>query len=356
VAFLELDDNAPDHIRDALRMIHRNVTLEARLIDDLLDLTRVSKGKIQLSMEVVDAHALLRSAVEICEADLKEKKLDLHVQLDAREHFVRGDSARLQQIFWNLLKNAVKFTPPSGKISVVTASNNDQLQVQVSDNGIGIELEVLPKIFNAFEQGARHRAGGLGLGLAITRALVDMHGGHISATSGGLDLGATFTVQFPAVEAPADDSEGGSDSSPAERLPLRLLIVEDHQDTRQSLTRLLERRGYEVQVAESIRSALDLVAGYDFDVLISDMGLPDGNGIDLMQELSLGRSVRGIALSGYGMDEDVQRSRAAGFSEHLTKPVDIHTLDAAIQRLGTGDGAEAEDQREPEESPTSAPA
>jgi signal transduction histidine kinase len=336
VALLESEPDTPPSVRDALRMIHRNVTLEARLIDDLLDLTRVSKGKIQLNFEKVDAHALLGSAIEICKAEVDEKQLRVTVRMEATRTFIRADSARLQQIFWNLIKNSVKFTPPAGELTLRTSNEDGHLRVEVTDNGVGIENEMLPKIFNAFEQGARPKAGGLGLGLAITRALVEMHGGRIVAQSEGLGRGATFVVNFETVEAPEHTtlSGGAPETKAGERLSMRLLLVEDHEDTQQSLTRLLQRRGYEVRVAGSLKSALAVAPDYNFDVLISDMGLPDGTGLDLMEKLCQDRSVRGIALSGYGMEEDVQRSRNAGYAEHLTKPVDIHKLDTAIQRVG----------------------
>ena len=154
-------------------MIRRNVELEARLIDDLLDLTRISKGKVQLSLEEVDAHSLLRNALEICQADIDKKQLALQTDFTAEKVWLEADPARLQQIFWNLIKNAVKFTPEGGRLGISTGNENGQFRVEVSDNGMGIDAETLPKIFNAFEQGERTRLGGLGLGLAISKALVE---------------------------------------------------------------------------------------------------------------------------------------------------------------------------------------
>ena len=338
VALLESDPETPPSVRDALQMIHRNVTLEARLIDDLLDLTRVSKGKIQLNFENVDAHALLNSAIDICRTEIDEKQLQITIHLDATRTFIRADSARLQQIFWNLIKNSVKFTPAHGGLTLSTSNDGGKLCVEIIDTGAGIDSEVLPKIFNAFEQGTRPKSGGLGLGLAITRALVDMHGGEIVARSGGADQGSTFVVCFETEEAAENTEIDGAASAgkAAERLSLRLLLVEDHHDTQQTLSRLLERRGYEVRVADCLQLALAVASEYKFDVLISDMGLPDGSGLELMTKLSRNGPVRGIALSGYGMEEDVQRSRSVGYAEHLTKPVDIQKLDAAIQQIGRG--------------------
>ena len=335
VALLESEESTPPHIREALQMIQRNVALEARLIDDLLDLTRVSKGKLQLNLEDVDAHALIKSALEICDNEIKEKQLDVTLAANAERHFLRADSARLHQIFWNLIKNAVKFTPPSGRLTLTTENDGVHLHVTISDTGAGIERELLPKIFNAFEQGARPGMGGLGLGLAITHALVQLHGGEIWAESEGRDRGATFNLCFTTADAPAASAATGTGTADGDspRQTCRLLLVEDHADTQHSLKRLLERRGYEVRAVNDIGSAMTMVRDYPFDVLVSDMGLPDGTGIELMHKLRVDRGVLGIALSGYGMEEDVLRSKEAGFREHLTKPVEINKLDQTIQRL-----------------------
>ncbi len=335
VSLLETEEQMPPNVREALLMIRRNIELEARLIDDLLDLTRVSNGKVQLNLEYADAKTLLSSTLDICKAEIKEKKLQVELNLNAAQCYLRADPARLQQIFWNLIKNAVKFTPQGGRV-VLTAENDppNHLRVEVQDTGIGMEPESVPRVFNAFEQvGEGERYGGLGLGLAITKALVHMHGGEISARSEGLGKGSTFVVTLPTVEPPSEPVS----TMPLpvdERLSMRLLLVEDHEDTSLSLSRLLRKRGYQVRTAASVASALEEAGSYDFDVLISDMGLPDGSGIDLMEQLSIGRNIRGIALSGYGMEEDVQRSRSVGYCEHLTKPVDISRLDDVIQRVG----------------------
>ena len=336
VSLLESDESTPSHVRAALQMIHRNVELEARLIDDLLDLTRVSKGKLQLNLEVVDAHALIRSALEICGQEIADKQHQITVLADARRCHLRADPARLQQIFWNLIKNAVKFTPACGQLTISTRNDErDALIVDIADNGAGVEPELLPRIFDAFEQGTRPAYGGLGLGLAITKALTHLHGGTICARSEGPDRGATFELCLPTVETPREDERRPTASNAAiARRAYRLLVVEDHADTQHSLTRLLERRGYEVRAVAEVAEALAAASDFAFDVLISDMGLPDGSGLDLIERLAARSPVKGIALSGFGMEEDVRRSKAAGFSEHLTKPVDINKLDEAIQRLG----------------------
>src|SRR5881409_4107138 len=182
-------------------MIRRNVELEARLIDDLLDLTRISKGKVQLNFEVVDTHTLLQNALEICQPEIDRKNLARVLNLGAQKVHMRADPARLQQIFWNLINNAVKFTPRNGQIIITTSNDSKgQLRVEIADTGLGIEAEALPKIFDAFEQGGRTQLGGLGLGLAISKMLVEAHDGTIGAESPGRDKGATFVLTFPTCE------------------------------------------------------------------------------------------------------------------------------------------------------------
>ena len=205
--------------------------------------------------------------------------------------------------------------------------------MSISDTGIGSDAETLPKVFNAFEQGERSNTGGLGLGLAITKALVETHGGDITAQSAGEGQGATFTASFPVAE-PTSPAAARSVSLPGgARKSMRILLVEDHEDTNPSLTNLLRRRGYVVKSADSISSALECAANDSFDLLISDIGLPDGTGIELMERLRAEHSLKGIALTGFGMEDDIRRSRDVGFSEHLVKPVDLNKLDAVIQKL-----------------------
>ena len=332
VSTLEWDENLPAAMHEPLQLIRRNVELEARLIDDLLDLTRISKGKVQLSFEVVDAHTLLRNALEICQSDIEQKKLELRTNLNATKVYLRADPARLQQIFWNLIKNAVKFTPDGGTLEIRTSTNGeDELQVEIEDSGCGIEDELLPRIFDAFEQGDRTQLGGLGLGLAISKALVEAHDGSITATSLGRGRGSTFTALFPTCEPSGAKRSTLPPQADLKRKLVRLLLVEDHEDTNRSLTRMLRRRGYEVHQAYDVRSALDLATDKDFDVLVSDIGLPDGSGTDLFRALRAKRQIFGIALSGYGMEDDIRRSIDVGFSHHLVKPVDLNKLDSLIQ-------------------------
>jgi HAMP domain-containing protein/signal transduction histidine kinase len=330
---LESEPALPQEVQESLHMIRRNVELEARLIDDLLDLTRIDRGKVQLNFEVVDAHTLLQNALEICQAEIDRKHLVRSVNLGARKVHLEADPARLQQIFWNLINNAVKFTPEQGQISISTRNDSKgQLQVEITDTGLGIEPEALPKIFDAFEQGGRTKLGGLGLGLAISRALVEAHKGSITAHSTGLNQGSKFTLIFPTCEKAHVQIAPATSPRATERHAMRILLVEDHEDTNRSLTNLLRRRGYHVQSALDARSALDLNEKEQFDVLISDLALPDGSGTDLIQTLQSKRPVFGIALTGFGMEDDVRRGREAGFQHHLVKPIDVNKLDLLIQQ------------------------
>jgi CheY-like chemotaxis protein len=267
------------------------------------------------------------------------KKIEMVVELQAAQFTVRGDSARLQQVFWNLLKNAVKFTPSGGAITLRTLNEDDgMLRVDVHDTGIGIEDHVLPKIFDAFEQGDRNITrlfGGLGLGLAISKTLIDAHGGTIDASSQGKGHGATFSVELP-VSAQQLPDRNGADSVPIgvrAGESVRILIVEDNSDTSQVIQHLLERRGYTVHAVHSIGSALEAANSQEFDLIISDIGLPDGSGIDLMRKLQQHKPIKGIAVSGYGMEDDIRRSIEAGFAEHLTKPISFRKLTEVIQTL-----------------------
>jgi signal transduction histidine kinase/ActR/RegA family two-component response regulator len=348
VAELDAQVDSPE-TRRALDIIRRNVELEARLIDDLLDITRISKGKLKLALEPVSIRNVLQRALEICRNDISEKGLRVDLQLDAREHFVHGDSARLQQVFWNLIKNSVKFTPTGGRITLATLNPQPgQIEIRTIDTGIGIEPEKVSKIFNAFEQGQSsitRKFGGLGLGLAISKAMVLAHGGTISTFSAGKDRGATFTIRLATIATPTRlelELQPNGDGvqtlpSPSGRAP-RLLIVDDHPDTCTGMKMILERRGYDITVAHTADQAADKARREKFDLLISDIGLPDRSGYELMQELS-GLGLRGIALSGFGMESDINRAHASGFSEHLTKPINFDRLDRVIQQL-LGDTAE----------------
>ncbi|HEV3410046.1 MAG TPA: ATP-binding protein, partial [Chthoniobacterales bacterium] len=337
IASLRRQADLSDEVRQDLEVLQRNVELEALLIDDLLDLTRIKHGKLELHNDATDIHAALDYALNITASDLQEKKLRVTRRYDAREYHCWADGARLQQVFWNLVKNAVKFTPPGGRVDISTRNDPDHnIIVEVADTGIGIEADLLPRIFDAFEQGGRQvtsQFGGLGLGLAISKRVVDMHGGTITVSSAGVGQGATFTVTLKAMETsllegpvflPADTRVAGTTA---------ILLVEDHDDSARVLRRILEHAGYFVEHAASIARAKEVAGMRPFDLVISDLGLPDGNGLDLMRYLRATHGLTGVALSGFGSEEDRAASAAAGFTAHLTKPVDWPELRDAVQRL-----------------------
>jgi signal transduction histidine kinase len=334
VSLLERDQSCPAHIRETLTTIRRNIGVEVRLIDDLLDLARIRSEKLTLQIESVDAHDILREAVAICMGNVDQRAARIVQAFKAKNVRLEADPARLRQIFWNLLNNSVKFTPPEGTIHLRTQDLKGGLQVEVTDTGPGIDPAKLNSVFDAFEQVLPESSAGLGLGLAICKALVQLHGGTIEAQSLGLGLGASFIVTLPA--------QGGGNMQPltsATATPrletIRILVVDDHQDTNESLRLLLTREGHEVCVAGSVGEALELAETFTFDVLISDIGLPDGSGTHLLESLNRkkGRLLPAIAMSGFGMERDRERSLTAGFAEHLTKPVDFADLQRAITNL-----------------------
>lgn len=336
---LENDAALTPDVREQLGMMRRNIELEARLIDDLLDLTRIGRGKLTLALEPTDVHQLIEHSADIVRRTCDEKRVLLRLDLNAARHHVLADATRLRQVFWNLLTNAVKFTPRGGIIHVKTENDHDDCFVAtVSDSGIGIPAESLAQIFNAFEQGGvsgKHRHEGLGLGLAISQAIIAQHGGAISAASDGPGRGAAFKITLACVDKPENVTQTDKGDL-ARKRSLRLLLVDDHEQTLSVLSRLLQRRGHTLTTASSMKEALDIARTWDFDVLISDLGLPDGSGTELLREIRRMKPVSAIALSGYGMVDDVRETREAGFAIHLVKPVRIETLSDALNELSAG--------------------
>jgi PAS domain S-box-containing protein len=335
MSYLETLEDLPEAIRSNISMIRRNVETEARLVDDLLDLTRIARGMLQLRCEVVDVNDAIRSVIAMVQNQIDAKRIELAVGLRARKHHVWADAGRLQQILLNLFSNAVKFTNEGGSISIRTSNEqaDHQLQVEVVDNGIGIEPEVLPRLFNAFEQTERtRRFGGLGLGLSIARSLATLHHGTIQALSEGHDKGSTFVFSLSTTAPPSERPQPVPVATTAKKLSgFRVLLVEDHTDTRAAMARLLQALGCTVTLATSVREAVAIASHAAFDLLISDIGLPDGSGIDVMRSLRE-QNIRGIALSGFGQEEDVQRSRDAGFETHMTKPINFQTLRELVSK------------------------
>jgi signal transduction histidine kinase/CheY-like chemotaxis protein len=338
-SLLESDPRFPEDLLPDLQSIRRNAALETRLIDDLLDVTRITNGKLELQQSEVRVNRLLDQTLEMYRAEMHQKDLALTTRWNAVSDAVAGDAARLQQVFWNLIKNAVKFTPESGRITVETRNEPDgRIRIDVRDTGIGIEPSNVTRVFNAFDQGDRsvvRRFGGLGLGLSISRALVELHGGTIEAASEGAGRGTAFTVRLPVARFAEHRPPRPQPAAPSEadERKLRILLVEDHEATSRVMTRLLKSFGHDVSAAGSVAAARKAAALEDFDLLISDLGLPDGTGLELMRELRQHGPVRGIALTGYGTEEDLKLTADAGFAEHLTKPIEPGRLKEAIDRL-----------------------
>lgn len=328
-------------LRAELAMIHRNAVLEARLIDDLLDITRITHGKIELNKRPVDLHEVIRRALEVCKPDMDARKMKFTIDASGGPILILADPDRLQQVFWNLLRNATKFTPLGGSVDVDCHDDGaGNAMVEVSDNGMGMEPAVLTRIFNAFEQTERsitQRFGGLGLGLTISKSIVELHGGTIDAHSAGQNQGSTFRVRLPLLAKVASAISITPPVEPNKPLRhLRILLVEDHGDTSRTMNRLLSGQGHDVRRAADVATALHLAGSRTFDLILSDLGLPDGSGLDLLRALNArGIKLPAIALSGYGLEQDVQLSREAGFAAHLTKPIDIHILESTIQRVLT---------------------
>jgi len=333
----------PPRARTDFDTIRKNIELEARLIDDLLDLTRITRGKVILDKHFLNVHHVLEDAIANVREEMTQKDIFLSSDLKAPPHTVYADAVRLQQVLWNLLRNAVKFTPNGGRITVESSTGEARIFIKITDTGIGMSPEEVEHIFSAFSQGDHvlenngHHFGGLGLGLAISQKLTEFHSGKIVATSGGRNQGSTFIVELPLAQ-PGMTNDAGTVKPPPEataEVPVKqsgmhILVVEDHEPTRNALTQLLIRRRYKVSAAATIAEARILAAAHDFSLVVSDIGLPDGNGYELMAELQKKRAIRGIALTGYGMEQDLTRSRAAGFVMHLTKPVNIQSLEAAL--------------------------
>src|SRR5208282_1852203 len=313
-SILSRDPKVPEHLREELKIIARNVELEARLIDDLLDLTQITQGKLNLTFETADAHQLLHSAVQICSNEISAKKLTVQIGLQAVEYSIRADVVRLQVI----------------------------------DSGIGISPDALSRIFDPFEQAGVAGFGGLGLGLTISKAIIELHGGRICASSAGADHGAMFVIDLPNVvpcstelfPAQIEITTSGPKVTKGVGTRLRILLVDDHIDSIRPIQLFLEAIGYQVTTAQSVEAALRSATREEFDLLVSDIGLPDGTGEDLIRQLQdKGHKLPSIALSGYGMEQDIARSRAAGFHVHLIKPVSPEQLRATIDQLISQSGS-----------------
>ena len=334
-----LQDNAeklpPEFVED-VEIIKRNVQLQARLFDDLLDLTRIARGKLHLELEDCDVHTIIENALDMADSTIAAKQLNISTQLEAKEYHILADCIRLQQVFWNLINNAVKFTAQGGQITIRTFNDKSKrIHFEITDTGIGIEPQRLASLFQPFEQAdpsVTRQFGGLGLGLAISKRLVDLHHGRIEADSRGRSFGATFKVTLDTLPrgsaAIGLNHRGGGKTSK----PLRILLVEDHQDTRRTLSRLLTHFGHNVVTADNVGRAMAIMASNNIDAVLCDIGLPDGSGYEVAAQARANGGIKAIALTGFGTEQDVQRSKEAGFDFHLVKPINFQELQTVLDQ------------------------
>jgi two-component system, sensor histidine kinase len=318
--------------RSAIDVVKRQVLHLTRLVDDLLDVSRITQGRIQLQKGPLDFHSVVAQALETAEPLIVQKKHRLLVTSQSDQWFVLGDSARLIQCVTNLLTNAAKYTADGGEIRVRTRGDDSNVVISVSDNGIGISEDLLPRIFGLFVQSARsldRSEGGLGIGLSVVQRLVNMHGGTISASSPGPGRGSTFEISLPRIAAISADV-CATVSSPI--TPKRVLLVDDNVDAATSMAALLQLGGHEVSIAHAAAPALDAFATFHPDLVLLDIGLPDMNGYQVAQHMrKVNVAVRIVAVTGYGQPQDLERARQAGFDAHLVKPVDFALLEQILR-------------------------
>ena len=334
-----------------LEAIERNVRAQAQIVSDLLDMSRIISGKIHLEVQLISLHEVIHNAIESVRASADAKKIRIGTLLDSGVGLVRGDPNRLQQILWNLLSNALKFTPVGGRVQVILERVNSHVELVVEDTGIGIAPEFLPFVFERFRQAdaaMTRRHGGLGIGLSIVKTLVELHGGSVRVKSAGENQGASFAIALPVSHVNEQDVERSQRlpvlNDPLEAIELprldqkTILVVDDEPDGRQLMVRILEGRGATVTAVAGGAVALELLKKHRFDILVSDIGMPDLDGYELMRrvrELDGSRPgpIPAIAVTAYARAEDRQRSLLAGYQMHLAKPIEARELVAGIASL-----------------------
>jgi PAS domain S-box-containing protein len=331
----------------AIPIIERNVRIQSQLIEDLLDMSRIEMGKISLDIRQVDLPAVVGAAIETVRPAAKAKEIRLTSTFASMTGIVMGDKDRLQQIVWNLLNNAIKFTPKEGRVHVMIKRVNSHVEICVTDSGLGISEEFLGHVFDRFRQaeaGTTRRSGGLGLGLSIAKHLTELHGGNVRVASDGLNQGATFTISLPLQAMRSETEELVDDERRAtfdvaakpDLTGIRVLVVDDEDDSIEIVGRILKRKGAEVRNARSMVNALEEFTRFSPQVLITDIGLPEHDGYELLarlRELPGGRSVPAVALTAMARNEDRIRALRAGFHLHIVKPVDFTELVAVVQNL-----------------------
>ncbi len=320
--------------RALVGIVQRQSAHLARLLDDLLDVARITQGRIELQREVIDVGACLQLAIETAEPLIRSKRHRLTVTQTQAPIYVAADKARLGQCMANVLVNAAKYTPDGGQICVRSFVDRGEVVVEVTDNGIGIAPEFLPRIFDLFaqaERGLDRSQGGLGVGLTVCKQMIEMHGGSVGASSPGWDRGATFTFRLPLAERP---TPANATPPPQPDALLRVMIVDDNRDAADSLSMLLQFEGRHTLCAYSGEQALQDFVAFDPQLVLLDIGLPGLDGYEVARRLkTISPALRVVALSGYGQAEDQQRSAAAGCDAHLVKPVDLDALKSVFARL-----------------------
>ncbi len=315
----------------AKEIIKRQVMHLTHLVDDLLDVSRIARGKISLKKERLDLVEVVKSVLETARGLILAKQQHLDVRLPEQPILLDGDSVRLSQVLLNLLDNASKYSLEGGQIEVDVQHLGAEVEIQVRDNGTGISAELLPTIFDLFQQGVRtldRSQGGLGIGLTLVKRLVELHGGRVTASSPGAGLGSTFSIRLPTI-AEAATFPTSETPTPSPKASMRVLVVDDDSDVRESTALLLELNGYEVKMADSGERAITLIKAFHPDVVLLDIGMPGENGYQVAQrirQLPNGSDPLLVALSGYGRTEELARSQEAGFDHHLIKPLNFTTL------------------------------
>ena len=327
---IERDATSVPKTARPLGIIERQIHTLTLLVDDLLDVARVTSGKISLKLAPVDLAVVTRNLVEEAGRSRRERRVQLAVDIPAAPVMVMGDAVRLEQIINNLLTNALKYTPPGGRI-IVSLSGGDTAVLRVADTGVGISAEVLPTIFEPFTQASQtldRSQGGMGLGLSVVRALAELHGGEVVATSAGLGHGTEFTLRLPATPAGLTPAADAKADPPPPFVPRHILIVEDSADNRESMQELLEAQGHHVDIAIDGEQGLEQAIALHPEVALVDIGLPRLDGYEVARRIrdAVGSRILLVALTGYGQPEDRARATAAGFDVHFTKPVNFNAL------------------------------
>jgi PAS domain S-box-containing protein len=337
---LRLENISPKDVHWAADVVERQVVQLSRLVDDLLDVARINSGKIRLRLEAVDLRGVVTAAVEETRPAIDARQQELHVDVPAGPLVLQGDAARLTQVLANLLSNAAKFTPRQGKISIVAERQGSECVVRVRDSGVGIDPEMLPSIFDIFTQadtteGRSH--GGLGIGLALVKTLIEMHGGQVGAESGGPGRGAEFSIRLPLLKDQQNRLPAPASQPLPPHRPCCVLVVDDNRDSAESMARLIRQWGHDVHVAFTPQKGLEAARTHRPRVVLLDIGMPGMDGYEVGRQMRRLPGLDGavfVAVTGYGQDDDRRRTREAGFNHHWVKPASLDAVETLLRSLG----------------------